>query len=150
MKIVIASDHAGSDLRRKIRGHIEGRGHEVTDLGPVEEGPVDYPDYAARVAIRVASGEADRGILVCGTGQGMAIAANKIDGIRAVAPHDENTARLTRLHNDSNVACFGGRVQDPELVLKLTDLWLETAYEGGRHDRRLGKIRDLEKGDQDS
>ncbi len=145
MKIALASDHAGKKLRAMLRDHLAQRGHELVDLGTDQEGSVDYPDFAVEVAKRVAAGEAERGILVCGTGLGMAIAANKVAGIRAVAPYDENTTRLSREHNDANVACFGERVQDPELVLRLADLWLETGYDGGRHERRIEKIRSLDR-----
>jgi len=144
VKLVIASDHAGRNLRRQIREHLEGLGHEIVDLGTDADNPVDYPDFALTAARRVARGESARGILICGTGYGMQIAANKVRGIRAVAPCDEESTRMSRLHNDANVVCFGERLQDPELVLRLADLWLDTPYEGGRHDRRLEKIRQIE------
>ena len=141
----MASDHAGIALRDKIREHVTQSGHDVVDLGPIEANSVDYPDYAAQVAERVADREFDRGILVCGTGLGMQITANKIPGVRAVTPYDEATARLSREHNNANVACFGDRVQDHSDVLKLADIWLETEFAGGRHERRVAKITAIEK-----
>ena len=145
MKIVIASDHAGVKLKKSIRNHCESNGHLVADLGPEVEESVDYPDFAQAVAQRVSTGEFDRGILICGTGVGMQIAANKVNGIRAVAPNDEETAKLSRLHNDTNVVCFGARLQNEQNVLKLADLWLETPFEEGeRHQRRVKKIHKFE------
>ena len=141
----MASDHAGIALRDKIREHITQRGHEIVDVGPVEADSVDYPDYAVQVASRVAAGEFDRGILVCGTGLGMQIAANKVPGTRAITPYDAATARLSREHNDANVACFGGRIQDHDEVLKLAGIWLETEFAGGRHEQRVAKITAIEK-----
>ncbi len=144
MKIAIASDHAGRNLRRQIKSHLAARGHEVADCGSDSSDPVDYPDYAVKAARQVAGGEADRGVLVCGSGMGMMLSANKVPGILAVVPHTEDEARLSRAHNNANVACFGERLQDPDQVLKLLDLWLATPFEGGRHERRVEKIRKIE------
>jgi ribose 5-phosphate isomerase B len=105
---------------------------------------VDYPDYAAPAARRVAAGEFDAGILICGTGQGMVIAANKVRGIRAVCPHDEYTARMSRSHNNANIACFGYRSMPIERTIQILDEWISTSFEGGRHARRLEKVRKLE------
>ncbi|MBI4584249.1 MAG: ribose 5-phosphate isomerase B [Planctomycetes bacterium] len=148
MKIAIASDHAGRNLRRKIKSHLAARGHEVVDLGPESSDPVDYPDYAVQAARQVAGGKAERGVLVCGSGMGMMLSANKVPGILAVVPHTEDEARLSRAHNNTNVACFGERTQDPEQVLQLLDLWLATPFEGGRHARRVEKIHKIEESRQ--
>lgn len=119
-------------------------GHEVIDVGTFSEGPCDYPDIAGQVARMVARREVDRGILICGTGLGMAIAANKFPGVRAAPCHDELTAELSRLHNDANVLCLSGDMLGPRLVERIVNTWLKTEFEGGRHTVRLQKIRDLE------
>ena len=142
MKIAMASDHAGSELRAAIRAQLVDRGHEVIDHGPSEDGAVDYPDYAARVARQVQGGEVERGVLCCGSGIGMMITANRFSKVRAVIPFNAETARLCRQHNDSNVVCFGQRTQDRDEVLELLGIWLETEFEGGRHARRVGLIDD--------
>lgn len=119
-------------------------GHEVIDVGTFSDGPCDYPDIAGQVARMVARREVDRGILICGTGLGMAIAANKFPGVRAAPCHDELTAELSRLHNDANVLCLSGDMLGPRLVERIVNTWLKTEFEGGRHTVRLQKIRDLE------
>lgn len=141
MRISIGSDHRGVELKGRIRQWLEEQGHEVLDEGTFSPHSVDYPDYAQRVAARVARGEADRGILVCGTGIGMAIAANKVRGIRAGVCCDEQMAELGRRHNDLNVLCLPGGARQWEGIVRI---WLETPFEGGRHARRLQKIAHLE------
>ncbi len=145
MRIAIASDHAAVDLRLAIGAHLQERDLVVDDLGCAAGERVDYPKYAAAVAAKVAAGEADLGVLVCGTGIGMAIAANKIDGIRAAVVHDVTTARLTAAHNDANVLCLGARVVGAVVALDCVDAWLDTAFEP-RHAPRLAAIAALEAG----
>jgi ribose 5-phosphate isomerase B len=144
MKVAIGSDHAGVELRKEIIEMIEELGMEVEDVGCECTTSVDYPDYAIPVAEKVASGEADRGILICGTGIGMSIAANKVKGIRCALVHDLFSAKATRQHNDSNVLAMGERVIGPGLALEIAKVWLTTEYEGGRHGRRVGKISQYE------
>ena len=144
MKIAIASDHAGLGLKEAAGRLARELGHEVEDLGPRDEQPVDYPDYAAQVARRVAAGEADQGILVCGTGNGMCMTANKVAGVRAALAHDAFTAGMARAHNDANILCLGGRTTAPEAAEAALRAWFATPFEGGRHARRVDKIRDLE------
>ena len=143
-RIAVASDHAGIDMKAGIREALTADGFPVEDLGPVDGTSVDYPDYAEAVAGRVLRGEADLGILVCGTGVGMSIAANKIAGIRAALLYDDTSARYARLHNDANVLVFGARTMRLEDVLLRLRLFLAESYEGGRHARRLCKIRCIE------
>ncbi len=145
MRIMIASDHAGFPLKRDIAAFLAKKGHQVLDAGADGETSVDYPDYAEPVARSVASGAQDRGILICGSGVGMAIAANKVPGIRAVVALDVETARLSRAHNDTNVLALAGRMTGVEEARRIVETWLETAFEGGRHDRRLDKIRKMER-----
>jgi ribose 5-phosphate isomerase B len=143
MKIAIASDHAGYELKEKIKKALEQFHIEYEDLGPAGTDSVDYPDYARPVAEAVQNGF--RGILCCGTGIGMSIAANKFKGVRAALCHDEFTARMCRQHNDANVLILGGRVlKEAGQVAGIVKTWLETAFEGGRHQRRLDKIREFE------
>ncbi|MFC7371542.1 ribose 5-phosphate isomerase B [Fictibacillus iocasae] len=144
MKIVIGSDHAGVQLRKDIAAMLEEMGHTVTDMGCECDTSVDYPDYAIPVATQVANGEADRGILICGTGIGMSIAANKVKGIRCALVHDLFSAKATRQHNDTNVLAMGERVIGPGLAQEIAKVWVETEYEGGRHARRVGKITEYE------
>ena len=144
MKIAIGSDHRGVAARRRLIGFLERQGHEITDSGSHDESAVDYPDVAADVARRVADGKADRGILLCCTGVGMAIAANKVPGVRAATCHDEVAAEMSRRHNDLNVLCLAAEMVGAEQQEKMTEIWLNTAFEGGRHERRLHKIADLE------
>ena len=138
--IAIGSDHAGLALKEALRAALEAAGHPVTDVGTHGPESVDYPDFAHTVCATVAEGRAARGVLVCGTGIGMAIAANRHPGIRAVVLHDTTEARLTRAHNDANVACFGARTSGVETALDALRVFLDTPYEGGRHDRRLAKL----------
>lgn len=145
MRIAIASDHRGYHLKEKVISLLRSKGHEVIDDGPATDESVDYPDFAALVASKVSSGEADRGVLICGTGLGMAITANKFPRVRAAACVDEVTAELSRRHNDVNVLCLSGDLLSSRSTERLVDIWMSTEFEGGRHKRRLDKILDLEK-----
>jgi ribose 5-phosphate isomerase B len=144
MRIALAADHAGFDLKEKIRQHLAGRGIAVDDLGTHSRESVDYPDYARVVGEQVARKRADCGILVCGTGLGMAIAANKMRGIRAANVRNEAEAQLSREHNDANVLTVGGRLLDETSALSIVDRWLSSAFTGGHHQRRVDKISQLE------
>jgi len=139
MRIAIGADHGGVDLKREIGEHLRGAGHEVLDLGTDGSTSVDYPDFARAVAEAVLGG-ADRGILVCGTGQGMAMTANKVPGIRAGAVWDVFSARMIRQHNDAQVLCLGARVTGPALALEIVDAFCASDFEGGRHTRRVDQI----------
>lgn len=145
MKLAIASDHGGFSLKQEIIHYLREKKIEVMDLGNHGQDSVDYPDYAIQVAEMVSKGDADAGILVCGTGIGMCIVANKFRNVRAALVSDEFTARMSREHNNANVLCLGGRVQKPETARELVKIWLETKFEGGRHQRRLEKISEIEK-----
>ena len=145
MKIVIGSDHAGYALKQAVAEHLRNRGMDFTDFGTYGETAADYPDIAAKVAAAVADGRFDRGILVCGTGVGMSMAANKIKGIRAAAVTEHFGARYTRAHNDANILCLGERVTGPGTACDLTDIFLSVEFEGGRHAARVDKIMNLEK-----
>ncbi len=147
MRIALGCDHGGFELKEYVKGYLENRGDvEVLDLGTYSTESVDYPEYAARVAHAILKGEADRGILMCGTGIGISISANKFKGIRAALCHDGYTARMSRLHNDANVLAMGGRTTGKEVATDMVRIWLETPFEGGRHQRRLDKIRQIEEG----
>ncbi|GAB3058168.1 ribose 5-phosphate isomerase B [Salinicoccus sesuvii] len=142
MKVIIASDHGGFNLKASVVAALREKGVEITDFGPDSSDSVDYPDYARPVAEKVASGEFDRGILVCGTGIGMSISANKVKGIRCALVHDTFSAKATRAHNNSNMLAMGERVIGPGLAQDIVDVWLSTDYEGGRHERRVCKIEE--------
>jgi len=144
LKIAISSDHGGNNLRKEIVNLLEELGMDYEDFGPTDEGSVDYPDYALPVAEGVASGKFDRGILICGTGIGMSITANKVKGIRCALVHDVFSAKATRCHNDSNVLAMGERVIGPGLAREIAKTWLLTDFEGGRHERRIEKISTVE------
>lgn len=144
MKLVIGSDHGGYELKQLIQKHLEARDIPVTDMGCYGPESVDYPDIAREVAHAVAADAESRGILICGTGIGISIAANKVPGIRAALCHDTTTARLAALHNNANILCIGGRTTGPETARDIVDSWLDHAFEGGRHQRRLDKIRAME------
>lgn len=144
MKIAIGADHGGYALKEEIVALLKDLGHEVADFGCNCADSVDYPDYALPVAEKVASGEFDRGILICGTGVGMSIAANKVKGIRCALVHDLFTAKATREHNDSNVLAMGGRIIGPAVAREIVKIWLSTEFEGGRHQNRLNKIAAIE------
>jgi ribose 5-phosphate isomerase B len=145
MKVAIASDHRGFHLKEKVISLLKSKGHTVVDEGPASEASVDYPDFAALVAKKVSHHEVDRGILICGTGIGMAIAANKFPGVRAAACADEVTAELSRRHNDLNVLCLSGDLLSSRVTERLVEIWMETEFEGGRHARRIDKIGELER-----
>ena len=147
MKIAIGSDHAGFEMKESIKDFLKDAGHECHDFGIESPGrQADYPEYARKVAEAVASGDYDRGVLICGTGMGMAIAANKVSGIRAVACYTTDMARISREHNNSNILVLGGRVIAKELALDIATAWLETPFsEEERHVRRIGKIKEIEK-----
>lgn len=140
LTLPLGSDHAGLPLKLALKAALEAEGHAVQDHGTHGPESVDYPDFAAKVAEAVASGAAPFGILVCGSGIGMAIAANRHPGIRAAVLHDSTEARLTRAHNNANIACFGARTIGIETALDALRVFLATPYEGGRHDRRLAKL----------
>lgn len=144
MRIVIGSDHAGFPAKEEIKKALAARGHEVTDVGTHNTERTDYPDYAHLVGRAVADSRADRGIVVCATGIGVCIAANKVPGVRAALPYSEETARLSRAHNDSNVLCLGGRTMDMSLELKMLDAWLTTPFDGGRHKPRVDKLERMD------
>lgn len=143
MKIAIANDHAGVEYKFILKEHLQKLGHEVINLGTDEHTSCDYPDYAAKVAKAVRSGEADRGVLICGTGVGMSIAANKHKGIRASLCGDTYTAEFTRRHNDSNVLVLGARVIGVEIMLSVATVYFSTEFEGGRHQRRVDKLENF-------
>ncbi|GEM_PF-52994 len=144
---VIASDHAGVELKTSIIGFLKSKGYTISDLGPDAGQSVDYPHYAQKVAMGILEGEAEHGILICGTGIGMSIAANKIDGIRAALCSDPVSARFTRLHNDANVLCLGARIIGSELALACVDTFASTAFDPGddqRHQRRINLLTEFE------
>jgi ribose 5-phosphate isomerase B len=145
MRIAVGCDHRGFPIRTKLIQLLEGLGHEVVDVGTQSDDPVDYPDIAAAVARKVSRGEVQRGILVCGTGLGMCIAANKVPGVRAAPCHDDLTAEISRRHNDLNVLCLSADLLGARLIDRLVEIWLTTPFEGGRHARRVEKIAAMEK-----
>lgn len=142
MKIAIAADHGGYELKEALKRHFAA--YDFADLGTNSSESVDYPDYGAALARRVAAGEFDRGILICGSGIGISIAANKVKGIRAALCHNGYTAEMARRHNDANVIAMGGRVVDEKTAVEMTDIFLKTEFEGGRHANRVAKISALE------
>ena len=145
MKIAVGADHAGFEVKEKIKKLLAEMNLEVTDLGTNSLESVDYPDYGAAVGREVAGGKADEGIIVCGSGIGIAIAANKIHGVRAAQAWNAETAKLARQHNDANVLSIGARVIAEEEIPKIVKAWFDAKYEGGRHENRVEKIRELEK-----
>ncbi len=150
MRISLGSDHRGVSLVQSFVTQLRGAGHEPVVLGECSGAPCDYPDIAWLVANSVARGESDRGILVCGTGIGMCIAANKVDRIRAALASDELSAQLSRSHNDANVLCLSADLIGPILAKRIVDVWVSTSFEGGRHERRLSKITRIEHGENPS
>ena len=145
MKIALASDHRGFKFKNLISAFLSNMGHKIVDYGaPNGTDSVDYPDYGLQAATAVGRGECERAILVCGTGLGMSLVANKVKGVRATVCHDLYTVEMSRKHNDSNALCLGADVVDEDLLEKKIKLWLETPFEGGRHARRVGKIMDIE------
>ncbi|MDO5579578.1 MAG: ribose 5-phosphate isomerase B [Planctomycetia bacterium] len=147
MKIMIGSDHHGVRTRLNVGEYIRGFGNEVVDVGPTNDNPepVDYPDIAAQIAEAVSTGKADRGILICGTGIGMSIVANKFPGVRAAPVADDVSAEMSRRHNDLNVLCLSGDMLTEETIDRLVEIWLKSEFAGGRHLRRLNKITAIEK-----
>jgi RpiB/LacA/LacB family sugar-phosphate isomerase len=138
--ILFASDHAGFELKELLAEHARESGHEVLDLGPANEDPVDYPDYAHDLARRIAAGDAERGVLICGTGIGMSMVANRHSRVRAALCHDAFTAELARRHNNANVLCMGGRTTGPGVAIQMLDIFLATPFDGGRHAKRVDKV----------
>ncbi len=145
MKIAIASDHGGFPLKEIIKKYLDELGHECEDFGTMNEESVDYPDYASKVAKAVSENKFNKGILICGTGIGMSIVANKFPSVRAALCYDTETARLSREHNDANVLALGGRTTDSKLAKEIVHVWLTTEFSGERHLRRVNKIKDIEK-----
>ncbi|GAB4295235.1 MAG: ribose 5-phosphate isomerase B [Desulfuromonadia bacterium] len=144
MRIGLGCDHGGVELKRSIADYLSGRGIQVVDYGTDTDQSVDYPDFGEKVAVAVISGEVDGGIVICGTGIGISIAANKIPGIRAALVTDPYMARMAKEHNNANILALGGRVISPEAARQMVAAWLDATYEGGRHQRRLDKISLLE------
>lgn len=144
MKIIIGCDHAGLELKLELLPLLTDLGIDFSDIGADCAGSVDYPDFGEKVSEAVSSGKADRGILICGTGIGMSIVANKYPGIRAALCNDLFTAKMSRLHNDANVLVIGGRIIGKDLAKEIVRVWLATPFEGGRHQRRLDKIKHIE------
>ena len=145
MKIAIGSDHRGYSLKERLKKLLSGDGHEIVDVGTGSEDSADYPDYAIPVAEKTADGEVDRGIVICGSGIGMSIAANKVAGARAALVRTVEDALMTRRHNDSNVLALSEASMEDEQLDEIVRVWLETEFEGGRHQRRVDKIIDYEK-----
>ncbi len=146
MKIAVANDHRGAKAIEQIKAIVAQLNHECIDFGSGNEGPIDYPDVAYRAAKAVSENEADRAILVCGTGIGMSIAANKVKGVRAALCFDELNAQISRQHNDANVLCLSGDLLGSSALRKIVETWLTTDFAGGRHQRRVEKINAIEEG----
>ena len=145
MKIAMGNDHTAIEMKNAIKAHLEERGYQVLDLGTNSTESCDYPVYGEKVGRAVADGEADLGITICGTGVGISLAANKVKGVRACVCSEPYTAKLSRMHNDSNVLAFGARVVGVEMAKMITDTWLDAEFEGGRHQRRVDMLMDSEK-----
>ena len=143
MKIALGSDHAGYSLKEEIKKYFDLKEIPFTDFGTFKIDSSDYPEFAYKVGNAIANEECDRGVLICGTGIGMSITANKIKGIRAAATNTEEGAKLSRLHNDANILCLGARIVEPENALKILDVWVNTSFEGGRHQKRTDLITQL-------
>jgi len=146
MKIVVGSDHRGFKAKEVIKAIVTQLGHECIDVGTDSSDPVDYPDYAYVAAMAVAKNDADRAILICGTGIGTSITTNKVKGIRAALCHDELSTQISRDHNDANVLCISGELIGDVLMRKMVEVWLSTEFSGGRHQRRINKITAIEEG----
>ncbi|MBT9259110.1 MAG: ribose 5-phosphate isomerase B [Clostridiales bacterium] len=144
VRIALGADHAGFALKEKVKSWLVAMGHEVEDVGTYSEASCDYPDFARQVADKVAQGEAERGVLICGSGIGMAIAANKVPGVRAACCNDVYSAQVTRKDNDANILTMGGRIVGEGLAKAIVETFFTTPFEGGRHAGRLAKIRELE------
>lgn len=147
-RITVGADHGGFELKNHIKAHFEERGYEVIDVGTTEPDSCDYPIFASKLCQKIQNGEAELGILVCGTGIGMSMAANKHRGIRAACCSEAFSARFTRLHNDANVLCLGARVIEPPIALELVDTFVDTEFEGDRHIRRIELIEKIENGEK--
>lgn len=145
MKIILGADHGGYELKNSISEWLKTQGHEIKDIGAFSSESVDYPDYSKIVGEEVVKGNFDRGVLVCGSGVGISIAANKVKGVRAVLCHDVVIARLSREHNDTNIIAMGGRFIAKELAYEILNVWINTEFSGGRHSKRIEKISLLEK-----
>ena len=145
MKIVLANDHSAVDMKKEILAHLEKKGYQVIDIGTNSPESCDYPVFGERAGKMVASGEADLGILICGTGVGISLAANKVKGVRACVCSEPYSAKLSRMHNDTNILAFGARVVGTELAKMIVDEWLAAEFEGGRHKRRVDMIMEIEK-----
>ena len=145
MKIAIGNDHSAVEMKNEIKAFLESKGHEVIDEGTNSTESCDYPVYGEIVGKAVASGEVEKGILICGTGLGISLAANKVPGVRAAVCSEPYTARMSRAHNDCNILAFGARVVGAELAKMIVEVWLNTEFEGGRHQRRVDMIMDVEK-----
>ncbi|APF20949.1 ribose 5-phosphate isomerase B [Caldithrix abyssi] len=143
MKLAIGADHAGYVLKEQIKDYLKSKDIDFKDVGTFKIESCDYPEFAYKVGQAVSTGEADLGILICGTGIGMSITANKIKGVRAALAHDEQTAKLSRQHNNANVLCMGGRILSEEEAIQIVEVWLNTSFEGGRHEKRLKLITQL-------
>jgi ribose 5-phosphate isomerase B len=144
MMIVLGSDHGGLELKAAVRQVLEERGLQTKDMGTGNDDSVDYPDFAEKVALAVSRGEAELGVLICGTGIGMSIAANKFPGVRAALVTDDYMAQMARQHNNANILVMGGRVMSADHARRLVQVWLDAEYEGGRHQKRLDKIARIE------
>lgn len=144
MKIAIGNDHAAVEMKMAVKAHLEERGIQVEDVGTNTSESCDYPVYGEKVGRAVASGQADLGIVICGTGVGISMAAGKVRGIRACVCSEPCTARLSKMHNDSNVLAFGARIIGVEMAKMITDAWLDAKYEGGRHQRRVNQLMEIE------
>ena len=142
MKLAIGADHAGYELKEKIKEKLLSLDYDIEDVGTVSDEPVDYPDYAKKVAKKISEGEIEKGILICGSGIGMAIAANRYQNVRAAVANDEKSAKLSRQHNDANVLSIGSRLIEDNEADKIVERWLNTEFEGGRHQRRVDKMED--------
>ena len=145
MKIVLATDHSAVNMKKEILAHLEEKGYQVIDIGTNSPESCDYPVFGERAGKMVASGEADLGILICGTGVGISLAANKVKGVRACVCSEPYSAKLSRMHNDTNILAFGARVVGTELAKMIVDEWLAAEFEGGRHKRRVDMIMEIEK-----
>ncbi|MBE6032220.1 MAG: ribose 5-phosphate isomerase B [Clostridiales bacterium] len=143
MKIALASDHGGFALKEAVKNHLQARGFETLDLGTNSEESVDYPAFGKACGEAVVSGQADRGVVCCGTGIGISIAANKVHGVRCALVTNEFMAEMTKMHNDANIIALGGRVLEEAQALKLVDIWLDTEFEGGRHQRRVDMLNEM-------
>lgn len=144
MKVALACDHGGLELKEAVKKLVSAKGYEVIDFGTNNHDSCDYPDYAGKAALAVSEGDCDKGILICGTGIGVSIVANKVKGVRCALVHDTFSAKATREHNDTNMMAMGQRVIGEGLALEVVSIWLETEYEGGRHDLRVEKMMSYE------